>query len=64
MVLYNISREDLYFPLYGRVVNKQTRRLFEIHRERRPEIKLDHAIIIVVIGTDIHKDKREGHRYM
>ena len=34
------KKEDLYFPLYRRAVNKQTRSLLESHRESRPERKL------------------------
>ena len=32
----------MYFPLYGRVVNKQTRRLLESYQESRRERKLSH----------------------
>ena len=37
MALYKYFKRGPYFPLYGRVVNKQTRRLY---RQSRPEIKL------------------------
>ena len=55
--LYGISRkEDLYFPLYGRVVKSQTRRLLESHRESGLEGKLSRleasTIAICRKGTD------------